>query len=77
VIDGLFVPELLDAVTAEIPSPLTQRERLTTRDVPNLQELKFAFRDVPALGPRSAFLIASLNAQPFLEYLTALTGIGG
>ena len=73
----MFRSELLQAVVAELPSPLAERERLGSRDVPDFQEGKFFFRDVAALGPRSTFLIASLNAKPFLEYLTALTGIAG
>jgi hypothetical protein len=77
VLDGMFRPEILAEVTAEIPSPFGERERLFSRDVADLQEHKFAFRDVPALGPRSTFLIASLSSKPFLEFLSAVTGIAG
>jgi hypothetical protein len=77
VLDGMFRPELLRAVSAEIPSPFTERDRLGSRDVPGFQERKFFFRDAAALGPQSTFLIASLSSTPFLTYLTALTGIAG
>ena len=77
VLDGMFRPEFLQEVTAEIPSPFAERDRLSTLHAPKLQERKFAFRDVPALGPRAHFLINSLSSKPFLEFLTALTGIEG
>ncbi|WP_309087821.1 2OG-Fe(II) oxygenase [Phenylobacterium sp.] len=76
VLDDLFEPATLRRVTAEIPSPLASTS-LFTADVKHLQERKFAWRDVPALGPESTRLIAFLNGKPFLEFLSALTGIPG
>ena len=75
-LDGLFDPALLRRVTAEIPSPL-QPNSLFSAYVKHLQEKKFAWRDVPNLGPESTRLIAFLNGRPFLEFLTAVTGIEG
>jgi hypothetical protein len=76
VVDGMFKPQVLRDVLAEVPSPLTSRD-LFTKDVKHLQENKFAWRDVPRLGPNSLRLINYLYAKPFLEYLTAVTGIEG
>lgn len=76
VLDGWFDTGLLRRVTKEIPSPLGPNS-LFSADVAHLQERKFAWRDVPALGPESTRLIAFLNGKPFLEFLSALTGIGG
>jgi hypothetical protein len=77
VVDGMFSADVLDAVAGEIPSPIMESELLFSADVPALQERKFAFRDVPAFGPSSHYLINTLNAKPFLEFLTEVTGIGG
>lgn len=76
VLDGLFDAGLLRQVTAEIPSPLRPHS-LFSADVAHLQERKFAWRDVPALGPESTRLIGFLNGKPFLEFLSEVTGIGG
>jgi hypothetical protein len=76
VLDDMLDPGLLRRVTSEIPSPL-QPNSLFSADVKHLQERKFAWRDVPALGPESTRLIAFFNGKPFLEFLAALTGIGG
>lgn len=76
VLDGLFDPGLLRAVDAEIPSPL-EPNSLFSADVEHLQERKFAWRDVPALGPQSTRLIGFLSGKPFLEFLSTLTGVGG
>ena len=77
VVDGMFRPDVLHDVVAEIPSPFAERDRLFARDIAQLQEHKFAFRDVAALGPASLALINTLNAKPFLEFLSTLTGIAG
>lgn len=76
VVDGVFRPQVLRDVLAEVPSPLTSGD-LFTKDVAHLQENKFAWRDVTRLGPQSLRLINYLYAKPFLEYLTAVTGIEG
>ena len=76
VLDGLLDPGLLRRVTAEIPSPLAPNS-LFSADVKHLQERKFAWRDVAALGPESTRLIAFFNGKPFLEFLSTLTGIAG
>ncbi|HEV2530604.1 2OG-Fe(II) oxygenase [Phenylobacterium sp.] len=75
-LDDLFDPGLLRRVLRELPSPL-QPHSLFSADVKHLQERKFAWRDVPALGPESTRLIAFLTGKPFLEFLSALSGIGG
>ncbi|ACG77244.1 conserved hypothetical protein [Phenylobacterium zucineum HLK1] len=76
ILDGLFDPGVLRRVVDEIPSPLAPNS-LFTADVKHLQENKFAWRDVPALGPESTRLIGFLSGKPFLEFLSALTGIPG
>lgn len=76
VIDDFFNPRDLRALLPEIPSPLTSKE-LFTSDVKHLQEYKFAWREVPRLGPQSLRIIHYLSVKPFLEYLTKLTGIEG
>jgi hypothetical protein len=76
VLDELFDPGLLRRVRGELPSPL-QPNSLFSADVKHLQERKFAWRDVPALGAESTRLIAFLTGKPFLEFLSALSGIGG
>ena len=76
VIDGLFDPRALREVAAEVPSPLTQRD-LFHLEVKHLQENKFAWRDVARMGPKSLRLIHYLSAKPFVEYLSAVTGIPG
>lgn len=76
VLDGLFAPAALRRVIAEIPSPLAPNS-LFSADVKHLQENKFAWRDIPNLGPESTRLIGFLNGKPFLEFLSQLTGIPG
>jgi len=76
VVDGVFRPEFLRSVLAEVPSPLTSRD-LFNKDVAHLQENKFAWRDVPRLGQQSLRFINYLYSKPFLEYLTTVTGIEG
>ena len=75
VVDGMFRPDVLAEVVRELPSPLDRREALQKNDVPALQERKYAFRDITAMGPASRYLIETLNAKPFLEFLVGLTGI--
>ena len=75
VLDGFFAPDVLRAVVAEIPSPLHEPERLFRRHEAGLTHGKFAFRNVPALGPESISLINTLNSKPFVEFLSTLTGI--
>jgi hypothetical protein len=71
-----FDDDYLRRLRAEIPSPLVRTD-LFHADVKNLQEHKFAWRDVPRLGPISHEMIGFLGSKPFLEYLSALTGIPG
>jgi hypothetical protein len=77
VIDGFFAPDVLRAVVAEIPSPLLEPERLFRRHEAGLTHGKFAFRNIPELGPASRSLIDTLNAEAFVEFLGRLTGIPG
>src|SRR5579864_1064292 len=60
VLDGMLDPGLLRRVVGEIPSPLKPNS-LFSADVKHLQERKFAWRDVPNLGPESTRLIAFFN----------------
>lgn len=76
VLDDLFDADALRRVTAEIPSPL-QPNTLFSADVQHLQERKFAWRDIPRLGPESTRLIGFLTGKPFLEFLSTLTGVAG
>lgn len=76
VIDDLFNADALRDVVAEVPSPL-ETQGLFSAELPRLQENKFAFRDVAKLGPNSLRLINYLGCKPFLDYLTAVTGIEG
>jgi len=76
VIDGFFAPNALREVLAEIPSPLTSRD-LINNDLKDIQEHKYAWRDVGRLGSKSLRLIHYLSAKPFLDYLTVLSGIEG
>lgn len=77
VLDDVFRADVLRAVVDEIPSPVRDPERLFRRHDPGVTIGKFAYRNVPELGPASIALINTLNAQPFLDFLTALTGIEG
>jgi hypothetical protein len=77
VIDGFFTPDVLRTVVTEIPSPLHEPERLFRRHEPGLTHGKFAFRDIPNLGAASRSLIDTLNAEPFVEFLSTLTAIPG
>ena len=71
-----FDEAYLQAVTEEIPSPLTYRD-LFHADVKDLQENKFAWRDVSKLGQRSHEFLGFLASKPFLEFLSVVTGIKG
>lgn len=75
-LDGLFDAAYLRSVAADVPSPLARND-LFTKDEKHLQERKFAWRDVPRMGARSLAFIDALQSKPFLEFLTALTGIEG
>ncbi len=77
VIDGFFTPDVLRAVVTEIPSPLHEPERLFRRHEAGLTHGKFAFRDIPELGPASLSLINTLNSEPFVDFLSTLTSIAG
>jgi len=75
-IDDMFNPDYLRRVVAEVPSPL-EHGHLFNADVQHLQEHKFAWRDIPKLGPQTHAFLGFLGSKPFLEYLTALTGVAG
>ena len=75
-LQDFFDPDYLRQLRAEIPSPLTHGD-LFHADVKNLQEHKFAWRDIARLGPISHQMIGFLGSKPFLEFLSALTGIQG
>ena len=76
ILDNFFEPKILENVIKEIPTPFS-KEKLINRDIKNLQENKFAFRDTRKFGPYTQHLLYNLNSKNFLEFLTHLTGIKG
>lgn len=76
VIDDFFDNQALLDVVAELPSP-SDFGGLFSAALPRLQEHKFAWRDLARFGPNSLRLVNYLGCKPFLDYLTALTGIEG
>jgi Rps23 Pro-64 3,4-dihydroxylase Tpa1-like proline 4-hydroxylase len=76
VLNGLFDERFLAAVVAELPHP-RRGEGFIQADLAQFQELKFAYRDEPRLGPLSRHLLATLHSKTFLEFLSKLTGIQG
>jgi hypothetical protein len=72
-LDDFFDPALVSRVAAEFPG-LGGKGDIRFND-PN--QLKLASRGEYRFGPVTRELVHFLNSQPFLEYLTALTGIKG
>jgi hypothetical protein len=76
VMKDFFDEDFLRRLRAEIPSPFVRKD-LFQPNVKHLQEHKFAWRDVPQLGPLSHEMIGFLSSKPFLEFLSELTGVSG
>nr|WP_312162074.1 2OG-Fe(II) oxygenase [Brevundimonas diminuta] len=75
VLDDVFNVQALRDVIAEVPDP--RQADAFRAELPLLQERKYAWRDVSRLGPNSLRLINALGSQPFLDYLSTVTGIEG
>ena len=69
--DNFFIPERLKEVLEEFPD-LTQKADIKFND-PN--QVKLASKGEYRFGPKTKELMHYLNSQPFLEFLSALTGI--
>ncbi|MHA4847743.1 2OG-Fe(II) oxygenase [Flavitalea antarctica] len=69
--DNFFIPEKLKQVLEEFPD-LTKKPDLKFND-PN--EIKLASKGEYRFGETTKELMHYLNSQPFLEFLTILTGI--
>jgi 2OG-Fe(II) oxygenase superfamily len=69
--DNFFVPERLKEVLEEFPD-LTQKADIKFND-PN--QVKLASKGEYRFGPKTREFMHYLNSQPFLEFLSTLTGI--
>ncbi|WP_237060365.1 2OG-Fe(II) oxygenase [Microbulbifer sediminum] len=72
VYDGVFSPELLDAVLDEF-----ERGKKYWREFNSKYEKKLQMSSDLSMGPVTRNLIHTLNSAPFLEFLEQLTGIQG
>ena len=72
-LDNFLDAGVVSRVAAEFPE-LGSAGEIRFND-PN--QLKLASRGEYRMGPVTRDLVHYLNSQPFLEYLSALTGIGG
>lgn len=73
VVDDLIDAAVLDAVVREFPSP----EQIRWEEFDRSTELKLANADVSLMGPVTRQLLNELNAQVFVSFLEAVTGIEG
>jgi len=71
VIDGLFDDQLLCAIAGEFPGP-HDVEWITYK---NSKEVKLASGRDEHFRPLTRMMLYHLNAAPFLEFLSAITGI--
>lgn len=71
--DGLFNPELLQAILGEFPDLRSKPDQAF--DTPN--EVKRATSGEGRFGAQTLSFMHFLNSQPFLEFLSELTGIQG
>jgi 2-oxoglutarate-Fe(II)-dependent oxygenase superfamily protein len=69
--DNFFIPERLKEVLEEFPD-LTKKADYNFHD-PN--QIKLASKGEYRFGPKTKEFMHYLNSQPFLDFLTALTGI--
>ena len=73
VIDGLLPDAVLEGVLDEFPEP----GGVGWEHFDKPTELKLALADTERLSPVTRHLLAELNGQVFVEFLEALTGMGG
>jgi hypothetical protein len=69
--DNFFNPEFLHAVLEEFPD-LSKKPELKFNDA---NQVKLASKGEYRFGPQTKDFMHFLNSQPFLEFLTLLTGI--
>lgn len=69
--DNFFIPEMLKEVLEEFPD-LTKKADIKFNDH---NEIKLASKGEYRFGERTKEFMHYLNSQPFLEFLTELTGI--
>lgn len=69
--DNFFIPDRLNEVLQEFPD-LTKKADISFND-PN--QVKLASKGEARFGPKTKDFMHYLNSQPFLEFLSALTGI--
>ena len=69
--DNFFIPEMLSQVLDEFPD-LTKNADLKFNDA---NEIKLASKGEYKFGEKTKAFMHYLNSQPFLEYLSILTGI--
>jgi 2OG-Fe(II) oxygenase superfamily len=74
VIDDFVPTAVIDACAAEFPDAADPRWDLYTDEG---NTLKLATSDLELMGPVSRQLIAEFNGKAMIEFLEALTGIGG
>jgi len=72
-LEGLFDLETLRAIESEFPSA----EKMGGRFTGEIEGGKFAESDSEAFGPITQEFVAACNSGPFLNALSALTGIAG
>jgi hypothetical protein len=72
VFDNFFDPALLELVLAEFPRPGAIR----WQQFDNEREIKLASATESSFGPTTRLLLYHLNSITFLEFLSAVTGIG-
>lgn len=73
VMDDVLPPAVLDAVLSEFPAP----EQASWQEFDKQTEIKLALYDTTLMGPATRNLLAEFNGQVFVDFLEALTGIGG
>ena len=72
VFDDFFDPALLELILAEFPKPGAIR----WQNFDNQHEIKLASSAESSFGPTTRLLLYHLNSITFLEFLSAVTGIG-
>ena len=72
-VDGLFPPEVLEAVLAEFPEP----EQVPWQSFDQATEIKLALADTTKMGPATRNVLAECNGQVFIDFLERVTGITG
>jgi hypothetical protein len=72
VLDDFLTGDLLAAVLAEFPQPITM-----TTQFENDREVKSAESAWRKMGPATRTVLAGLNCGPFLTFLEELTGVKG